>query len=218
MNYTPVLPFVATLRRLKASSAAEADERCELCRTALPKEHGHAVDVHTRRLLCVCQICGTLDGRYRAVPTRYARLPQAAFSPAEWDTLAIPVDLAFFFFNSNLGRIVACYPGPAGAAESLLPLDAWSAFVAGNPWVDALVPDVEALLVRRVDDAYTGYIVPIDACYELVGRLRRAWTGFHGGGAGQMAIDEFFAGLLDRNAAVAELARSCSHSHRKERT
>ena len=33
--------------------------------------------------------------------------------------------MAFFFFNSSLGRMAAFYPSPAGATESLLPLATW---------------------------------------------------------------------------------------------
>jgi hypothetical protein len=84
--------------------------------------------------------------------------------------------------------------------ESLLPLDAWPALADGNPWIQALAPDVETLLVRREGDRYAGFIVPIDACYELVGRIRRAWTGFHGGDAGPRAIEEFFATVLEKTA------------------
>ena len=36
------------------------------------------------------------------------------------------------------------------------------------------------------------YIVPIDACYELVGQLRRLWRGFDGGREANDALDAFF--------------------------
>ena len=123
-------------------------------------------------------------------------------APAQWDALAIPVDLAFFFFNSDLARTVACYPGPAGAAESLLPLAAWPALVDANPWIQALAPDVEALLVRRIDEEYICFLVPIDACYELVGRIRSEWTGLGGGDRVRREIDQFFATILDKSAGT----------------
>ncbi len=34
--------------------------------------------------------------------------------------------------------------------------------------------------------------MPIDACYELVGRLRRLWKGFDGGSEVHRALDAFF--------------------------
>jgi hypothetical protein len=105
--------------------------------------------------------------------------------------------------------MVAFYPGPAGATESELPLEAWDRIVAENPPLAALRADVEALLVRRPagpgrvgtagseDPAGAGtgqcYLVPIDACYELVGQLRTMWRGFDGGQEAHRAIDAFFA-------------------------
>ena len=65
---------------------------------------------------------------------------------------------------------MAYYPGPAGATESLLPLDAWEALVSQNPPLQKLQPDVEALLVNRAGKARNYFIAPIDKCYELVGR------------------------------------------------
>ena len=39
------------------------------------------------------------------------------------------------------------------------------------------------------------YIVPIDACYELVGHLRMLWRGFDGGTEANRKLDGFFAGV-----------------------
>jgi hypothetical protein len=36
------------------------------------------------------------------------------------------------------------------------------------------------------------YLVPIDACYELVGQLRQLWRGFDGGREAHQAMDAFF--------------------------
>lgn len=172
--------------------------RCELCEAALPREHQHVVDVESRRLLCACTMCGAGGGRYRRLPSRYVHRASMTIAPSQWDALGIPVGLAFLFVNSHLGRAVACYPGPAGATESQLPLEGWPALVAAHPWIGAILPDVEALLVRRLDGEYRAYIVPIDACYELVGRIREAWTGFGGGIAAEHVIEEFFAAVRQR--------------------
>ena len=64
------------------------------------------------------------------------------------------------------------------------------------------VPDVEALLVRAPttrDRAGQCYLVPIDACYELVGRLRPVWRGFDGGQEARTQIEEFFAAVDARS-------------------
>jgi hypothetical protein len=114
---------------------------------------------------------------------------------AEWDELEVPVGLAFVFRNSRQRRTVVCYPGPAGATEADLPLAVWDALVAREPLLAGIAPDVEAVLVRAERperDRFAGYIVPIDACYELAGTLRLAWRGFDGGSEARQRIAEFF--------------------------
>lgn len=180
-------------------------DRCELCAIALSEEHAHLVDVESRRLLCACAMCSSVGGRYRLLPSRYVHRPSMTITPAEWEPLGVPVGLVFFVVDSHRGRTVACYPGPAGATESLLPLDAWPALVAQHPWLQRLAPDVEALLVRRTEDAYRCYIVPVDACYELVGRIRKAWAGFGGGDAVAREIDRFFAAVLQKADRQSEV-------------
>ena len=64
-----------------------------------------------------------------------------------------------------------------------------------------------ALLVRVPDskDSETAesaqpqtFLVPIDACYEFVGRLRKLWRGFDGGQQAREFIDSFFAQVAKR--------------------
>jgi len=180
-------------------------ERCELCAALIPDDHGHVVDLESRALMCTCRPCylvfepqGAGGSRFRAVPNRYMSFPELSVSTSQWDALQIPVGVAFFFMNSTTGQLAAFYPGPAGATESLLPLDAWQELVADNPGLDTLQPDVEALLVRGTEC----YLVPIDVCYELVGRLRVVWKGFDGGAEAHAALDAFF-GRICANVAVA---------------
>jgi hypothetical protein len=108
--------------------------------------------------------------------------------------------MAFFFFNSGLGRVSAFYPSPAGATESLLPLDAWREISAADAVIATMEPDVEALLVRRSRDAsFECFLVPIDACYELTGIVRRRWRGFDGGEEARGDIDAFFDTLREKS-------------------
>jgi hypothetical protein len=134
------------------------------------------------------------------VPDDYRALPSLEVSPGQWDQLQIPVSVAFFFYNSQLGRVAAFYPSPAGATESLLPLDLWDDLVAANSILADLRPDVEALLAR-VDrgGAAEYYLVPIDACYELVGHLRLLWKGFDGGQEARSQLDAFFERVRARS-------------------
>ena len=203
------VPLVATLRRLmNPATDARAGTLCDLCGGQLAPAHAHVVDTHSRRLLCACQACAATDqraadARYRRVPARYLHLPSISISDAHWEALAIPVGLAFFFFNAHLGRMVAFYPSPAGATESQLSLDAWATLEEGNPCIATMAPDVEALLVRRTTETYAGFIVPIDACYELVGRIRSRWAGLMGGEAVQNEINGFFATIEERSRPPA---------------
>ena len=129
------------------------------------------------------------------MPNRYLSFPDFQLTEAGWDSLDIPVGLAFFFSSSVLGRVVAFYPGPAGVAESELGLGAWTEVLEANPELDALSDDVEALLVRSADHDHEAqcFLVPIDACYELAGRLRTVWRGFDGGQDARTVIGDFFA-------------------------
>jgi hypothetical protein len=108
--------------------------------------------------------------------------------------------VAFFFVNSAVGTVGAFYPSPAGATESLLPLDTWDRLLVDNEALRTMEPDVEALIVRRDDAHEEAFLVPIDACYELVGELRRLWKGFDGGTEARDAMDAFFVRLAERAA------------------
>jgi hypothetical protein len=196
------------LRRVVVNRPAPpTGERCEMCAEPISAEHQHVVNLESRGLMCTCRGCYLLftaedaELRYRAVPERYLSFPGLDLDARQYDELEIPVGLAFLFRNSVLGRMVAFYPGPAGATESELPLQAWSRIVAANPQLGVLSADVEALLVRGTDagrNAFSCHLVPIDACYELVGRLRLLWRGFDGGSEVRQAMDEFFAAVAER--------------------
>ncbi|MGW0021364.1 DUF5947 family protein [Rhodococcus sp. NPDC003382] len=197
------------LGRIAAATPVPAAERCQMCAIEFDEAHRHVVDLDSRHLMCVCRSCYLLftdhgaNLRFRAVPDRYLSFPDFTLAPGRWEDLEIPVGLAFFFHNSTLGRTVAFYPGPAGATESELPLGMWDAVLADNPALTAPLPDVEALIVRVPDRGEpTCHLVPIDACYELVGRLRRVWRGFDGGQDARAALDGFFDTLARRSRPV----------------
>jgi Family of unknown function (DUF5947) len=213
------------LARIRSDRGAPepAGERCEMCAETIADEHQHVVNVAARQLMCVCRACYLLftdseaELRYRAVPDRYLSFPHFALDRCGWEALQIPVGVAFFFTNSALGRTVAFYPGPAGATESELDLNTWDAIGNADPRVGLLNDDVEALLVRvpetlaaqdSADDELSEpqtYLVPIDACYEFVGRLRMLWRGFDGGQEAREFIDNFFSQIAGRAVATLPL-------------
>lgn len=202
MSLRAIAPYV---RRRGASVAA----RCELCSAPIAVEHRHLVDVAGRSLKCSCSPCALLfQGpglRYRAAPDRWLHDPDFTLDERSWSALQIPVRLAFFFRHAGSDRWAAFYPGPAGATESTLGLEAWQEFSAAVPLAAAVEPDVEALLVAGDGHGrFDCYLVPISACYELVGRVKRCWRGFDGGELAWREIDGFFAGLRARSEPAAQ--------------
>jgi len=188
---------LSVLSRIRGSRPEPpAYERCEMCAAPVADQHQHVVNVGTRSLLCACRPCYLLFTHddaaltYRAVPDRYLSFPDLA-APV-WEELELPVGTAFLFVNSALGRVVAFYPGPAGATESELSLEAWERVVAAAPGLATLQPDVEALLVHTEHQQAEAFLVPIDVCYELVGHLRQLWRGFDGGQDVRRRLEEFF--------------------------
>ncbi len=161
------------------------------------------LETATRKIVCACDACTNtfvpvVGGRYKVIPRDPRALPDFQMSDAEWEALALPIGLAFFFYNTPNEKMVAMYPSPAGATESLLPLSAWDALVAQNSKLRELEADVEALLINRVKDKREHLLVPIDKCFELVGMIRIHWRGFSGGEEVWQKIDEFFGTLHER--------------------
>lgn len=201
------VPVLGGLKRfLENRPPPRLGEACEMCRASIPDDHAHVVNLEDRALMCACRACfllftheGAARGRYRAVPDRFARAP-VGLTDAHWDALQIPVGIAFFFFNSSLGRTVAFYPSPAGATESELPLETWEELSREQPLLAGLTADVEALLVSRGVAGYEGYLVPITSCYELVAVIRKHWRGFDGGEQARREIAAFFDRLRERCA------------------
>jgi hypothetical protein len=230
----PSIQVVLAARAAARAGAEALDglERCEMCREILSERHGHVVDLEKRALSCTCRACyllftheGSAGGRYRAVPEHVYHDPGRPLTDADWNELEIPVAMAFFFYNSALGRVVAGYPSPGGVTECELDLAAWDRLAADHPLLGALAPDVEAILVNRVglggnDPPHTPpalggvpspqtplapgpgnfevFLIPVDECYGLVGELRMKWQGFDGGAEARAALAAFLDGLRRR--------------------
>lgn len=186
-----------------------APEVCELCAEAVPPDHRHLLNVESRELMCACQACSILfydaaasEGRYRLIPDRRLLLDGFALTDAQWESLRIPVDMAFFFHSAPAGRVVAFYPSPMGPTESLLKLETWRDLEKANPVLKEMEGDVEALLVNRTRGAREHFIVPMDQCYGLVGLIRMHWRGLGGGQEVWEEIESFFEELRQRSKTV----------------
>jgi len=188
----------AALRRF-ARPATPAG-RCDLCGALLPPEHEHLAEPAARRLVCACRACALLfaaqdAGRFRPVPRRLERLSGRWLDEARWAGLGVPVSLAFFYRSSAAGGVVAVYPSPAGPLESPVEADDWNALVADHPALRDLAPDVEAVLVNRVNGADDIFRCSLDRCYRLIGLVRTRWQGMTGGPELWGAVDEYFVRL-----------------------
>jgi hypothetical protein len=201
------------LRRLAQRSGERpqeaVQERCELCSEPIPAEHRHLLDLESRELMCACRACTILfdrqaagGGHYRLVPDRRLRIVDFEMADPVWEGLRIPVEMAFFFHSTEAERVVAFYPGPMGATESLLPLEAWQAIEDANPVVARMEADVEALLVNRARGAREYRLVPIDECYGLAGLIRTRWRGLTGGKEVWEEIGRFLEALDRRSKSV----------------
>jgi Family of unknown function (DUF5947) len=195
----------------KAAREAEqaALEHCDLCSEPIPPEHRHLLEVSTRDMMCVCRPCSILfdreaasEGRYRLIPDRHLFLEDFEMSDVQWESLRIPVDMAFFFYSTPAERVVAFYPSPMGPTESLLKLGAWKELEDSNPVLKEMEQDVEALLVNRVRGARGHFLVPMDECYSLVGLIRTRWRGLSGGREVWEEIGRFFEELREHCKTV----------------
>lgn len=206
-------PFYA-LRQIARKTATrvreeEKEEHCDLCGETIGPDHRHLLNVNSREILCACRACAFLldspaagGGQRKLIPTRCLHLADFHMTDAQWESLQIPVGMAFFCYSTPAQRMMAFYPSPMGPTESTLSLAAWDDLAAQNPILQQMQPDVEALLVNRKKDVSLSYLVPIDECYKLVGAIRLHWRGFSGGSAVHEQIAQFFARLEQRSATT----------------
>src|SRR5258708_20838119 len=190
--------LIKTLRRFRQPRTTP--ERCELCNVGLSPNHRHVLEMSKTRIVCTCDPCAlrfqdVVGGRFKLIPRDIWDLPQFSLSDVEWENLALPISLAFFFYSTPDKKMQALYPSPAGATESLLPLAAWISLAERNSRLRSLQSDVEALLVNRIGTKRQYYVVPIDVCFELVGLIRVHWRGLSGGDAVWQQVEGFFARL-----------------------
>lgn len=195
-----------------------------MCAAPLGREHRHMLDLAHHKLLCTCNACALLFAprganadKYQIIPQRTLALLEFQMTDEQWNELMLPVNMVYIFRSSEFGRVMAFYPSPAGATESLLDLDNWKTLLAANPILNELEPDVEALLINRVEQARTYYIVPIDVCYRLIGLLRTSWKGLSGGTEARDAIATFFTELAAKASPAVTVSKQVNADHERGR-
>jgi hypothetical protein len=193
-----------------------------MCSKVLAERHQHLLDSVSRKMICACDACAILfsnqgQTKYKRIPRRIRFLPDFRMTDGQWDGLMMPINMAFFFKSSPQDRVIALYPSPAGATESLLSFDTWDEIEADNLILRDMEPDVEALLVNRIghsrgftDPEY--YIVPIDECFKLVGLIRTRWSGLSGGTEVWREIGQFFGDLKARSPHGSSQLAETSHA------
>src|SRR6202034_2230034 len=224
-QFTPSGDVFGALRQF-ARRERRIVERCEWCSLELRTDHPHLIELAQRKLLCACEACAILFSgqgvKFKRVPRRVRSLPRFNLSDAEWNGLMVPINMAFFFRSSLEDRVIALYPSPAGATESLLALESWNDIVGRNPILNEMESDVEGLLVNRLGysrgySAAEYYLLPIDECYKLVGLIRMHWKGLSGGTEVWKELGEFFSSAKARSVDVGmetkEVSRMEEESH-----
>jgi hypothetical protein len=185
-------------------------ERCELCSAELAEMHSHLMEQGNRQILCACEACALLfcdraDANYLRIPRRILSLVEFQMTDMQWESLMIPINLAFFYFDSAAGKMTAMYPSPAGATESSLSLESWEEIQSQNLPLQTMEPNVEAFLVNRVGSSPEYFLVPIDECFRLVGLIRMHWKGLSGGTEVWQQIERFFTGLRSRSMVSSSI-------------
>ena len=153
-------------------------ETCEMCSQELAGTHQHLLEPVSRKLVCACDACAILfssqgQTKFKRVPRRIRFLPDFRMTDSQWDGLMMPINMAFFFKSTPQNRVIALYPSPAGATESLLSFDTWDEIELENPVLLEMEADVEALLVNRIGHA-RGFTNPE---YYLSAHRRMLQTG-----------------------------------------
>jgi hypothetical protein len=189
-----------------------------MCSKELAAGHQHLLDPLRRKLICACDACAILfssqgQTKYKRVPRRIRFLADFRMTDGQWDGLMMPINMAFFFKSTPQNRVIALYPSPAGATESLLSFDTWDEIEIENPALLEMEADVEALLVNRIGHArgYSNpeyYLVPIDECFKLVGLIRGRWRGLSGGTEVWRDIGQFFGDLKARSPRAGEIGHA----------
>ena len=151
---------------------------------------------------------GAGGGHFKAVPERYVAFPDLRLSPAPVGLAPDPGERGLLLReleHRTRGRVL---PEPGRRDRVAAPARHVGRAAAAHAELATLLePDVEAFLVRAERGADDGecFLVPIDACYELVGQLRMLWRGFDGGQEAHEALDDVLRPSVRARASMSDL-------------
>ena len=132
---------------------------------------------------------------YRLIPTRHLALLDFQVTGELWTGPGQSRKIVYLLRSSEARCVLAVYLDPAGIQESVLDLESWKMLLTRNPLLDSLEPDVEVLLINRMEQAPACFIVPIDTCSRLTGLLTARLRGMESSRKLWRAIDAFFADM-----------------------
>jgi hypothetical protein len=161
-------------------------KHCDVCGMVVEFQPSYLVHPASRRLMFCCETCATNlvgggSGKYRRVPKSVQILADLKMSDAQWDSLSLPINLAFLYYSSpDRGVLVVC-PSASGPNEIALPAPQWEDLVRDNPILRTFQPDVEGLLINRVGPTRRYFRAPIDQCFKLTAFIKDHWSGVTGG-------------------------------------
>ena len=195
-----------------AAPPARPGERCDMCVERDPDDHEHVVNLESREphvhlpgLLPAVQTDGAGGGRYRAVPDRYRSLADFTM-PGRVGRAPDPGERGLLLPQLDArpgGRVL---PEPGGRHRVAAAARGLGRIVGGQPGRAARwCPTSRRCWSAARPSRSESFLVPIDACYELVGLLRTSVAGLRRRPGGpRRPSTRFFAGLgLGRSTAVA---------------
>jgi hypothetical protein len=192
--------LLSKLKSIKQASVHREEEKCDFCGKSVSK-HRNMIKVSEMRFMRACEMCSFIQsvrGDYKLIPTQIKFLKDFYISEELRMEFIIPVNIAFFVFNSSRNSIVASYPAPSGAIELNLKMETWKKLETINSTIKDLKSDIEALLVNRLEMPVQYYIAPINLCYKLVEIIKTTQKGVFGGKQTEYAIQNFFRELKNK--------------------
>jgi hypothetical protein len=100
------------------------------------------------------------------------------------------------------GKLLAFGNGNAGTDAAHLAVEFMHPVIVGKPAIPAIALTNDIATVTGDGERFDGFLVPIDVCYHLVGRIRLSWKGFNGGEEVRQEMAGFFDRLAQRASGV----------------
>ena len=191
-------PADTSIRRAAHASAPAAARRSRRANAARCVRSRSPTSTSTwststgRQLMCICRGCYLLftdteaELRYRAVPDRYLSFPDFALDRRAVGGAADPGRAGVLLPQLRAGPHRGVLPGPGRRHRVRAgPGGVGRRSAPPTRGLDTAAPRRRGAAGpgarRRTGCCRSAYLVPIDACYEFVGRLRMLWRGFDGG-------------------------------------